>query len=104
MLYGLKNQTIEKINQIFARYQEVEKVILYGSRAKGDHKKGSDIDLTLIGENLNLQLLNKISLDLDDLLLPYKMDLSIYDQINNSDLIDHISRVKKIFYKKQSKS
>jgi len=104
MLYGLKNQTIEKINQIFARYQEVENVILYGSRAKGNHKKGSDIDLTLIGENLNLQLLNKISLDLDDLLLPHKIDLSIYDQISNSDLIDHILRVKKIFYKKQSKS
>ncbi len=103
MLYGLKNQTIEKINQVFARYQEVEKVILYGSRAKGNHKKGSDIDLTLIGENLNLQLLNKISLDFDDLLLPYKIDLSIYDQISNSDLIDHISRVKKSFYKKQSK-
>ncbi|MBU0464798.1 MAG: nucleotidyltransferase domain-containing protein [Proteobacteria bacterium] len=64
MLYGLKNQVIEKINQIFARCQEVEKVILYGSRAKGNHKKGSDIDLTLIGENLNLKLLNKISLDL----------------------------------------
>jgi len=100
MQYGLKNQTIEKINQIFARYRQVEKVILYGSRAKGNHKKGSDIDLTLIGENLNLQLLNKISLDLDDLLLPYKIDLSIYDQISNSDLIDHISRVKIIFYKK----
>jgi predicted nucleotidyltransferase len=104
MLYGLKNQVIEKINQIFARYRQVEKVILYGSRAKGNNKKGSDIDLTLIGENLNLKLLNKISLDLDDLLLPYKIDLSIYDQISNSDLIDHILRVKKIFYKKQSKS
>jgi len=45
-------------------------------------------------------LKNKISLDLDDLLLPYKIDLSIYDQITDSDLIDHISRVKIIFYKR----
>ena len=90
MPYGLKKETIEKINQIFARHKAVEKVFLYGSRAKGNYKKGSDIDLTLIGENLNLRLLNKISLDLDDLLLPYKIDLSIYDQITNSDLIDHI--------------
>jgi len=100
MPYGLKKETIEKINQIFARHKAVEKVFLYGSRAKGNYKKGSDIDLTLIGENLNLRFLNKISLDLDDLLLPYKIDLSIYNQITNSDLVDHISRVKKIFYKK----
>jgi uncharacterized protein len=100
MPYGLKKETIEKINQIFARHMAVEKVFLYGSRAKGNYKKGSDIDLSLIGENLNLILLNKISLDLDDLLLPYKIDLSIYNQITNSDLVDHISRVKKIFYKK----
>jgi len=100
MLYGLKKETIQKINQIFAKYQEVEKVLLYGSRAKGNHKTGSDIDLTLIGKNINLKLLNKISLDLDDLLLAYKIDLSLHDQINNYDLLDHISRVKKIFYKR----
>ncbi len=100
MSYGLNKEAIEKINQVFARYQAVEKVFLYGSRAKGNYKNGSDIDLTLIGENLNLRLLNKISLDLDDLLLPYKIDLSIYDQITNSDLIDHISRVKIVFYKR----
>ena len=100
MSYGLNKEAIEKINQVFARYQAVEKVFLYGSRAKGNYKNGSDIDLTLIGENLNWRLLNKISLDLDDLLLPYKIDLSIYDQITNSDLIDHISRVKIVFYKR----
>jgi len=100
MLYGLKKETIQKINQIFAKYQEVEKVLLYGSRAKGNHKTGSDIDLTLIGKNINLKLLNKISLDLDDLLLAYKIDLSLHDQINNYDLLDHISRVKKVFYKR----
>ena len=101
MPYGLKKKVIQKINRIFAGYQEVEKVLLYGSRAKGNHKTGSDIDLTLIGKNLNLKLLNKISLDLDDLLLAYKIDLSLHDQINNHDLLDHISRVKKVFYKKR---
>ncbi len=100
MPYGLKKETIVKINQIFERYQQVDKVFLYGSRAKGTYKNGSDIDLTLFGKNLNLKLLNKISIDLDDLLLPYKIDLSIYDQITNIDLINHILRVKLVFYKK----
>jgi predicted nucleotidyltransferase len=79
---------------------EIEGAVLYGSRAKGNFKPGSDIDMVLKGLELNLKLLNKISIDLDDLLLPYTFDLSLYHQINNPDLIDHIKRVKKVFYKK----
>ncbi|MBW2369888.1 MAG: nucleotidyltransferase domain-containing protein [Deltaproteobacteria bacterium] len=99
MRFGLKEETIEKVNRVFNRYDAIDTVILYGSRAKGSHKPGSDIDLTLIGKKLNLKLLNKISLDLDDLLLPYTIDLSIYHNINDADLIEHIERVKKIFYR-----
>lgn len=101
MQYGLKKETVNKINDVFSRFREVEEVILYGSRAKGNFKPGSDIDLTLKGENLKLKILNKISLDLDDLLLPYSFDISIYYQISNADLIEHIERVGLVFYKKK---
>ena len=101
MQYGLKKESIEKVNRIFAQYDKIEEVILYGSRAKGNFKPGSDIDLTLKGKELNLNLLNKISLELDDLLLPYTFDLSIYHHIKQTDLIDHIVRVGKVFYKGQ---
>ena len=101
MQYGLKEETVKKINAIFAEYNEVEKAVLYGSRAKGNHKPGSDIDLTLKGKQLNLKLLNKISLDLDDLLLPYTFDLSIYQHITAPDLLDHIKRIGKVFYKRE---
>ncbi len=100
MPFGLKKEIIEKITRVFAGHQEVEQAILYGSRAKGNHKPGSDVDLTLIGKKLDLRLLNKISLELDDLLLPYTFDLSIYHHITDPDLIAHIERVKKVFYKK----
>ena len=99
MQYGLKKESIEKVNRIFAQYDKIEEVILYGSRAKGNFKPGSDIDLTLKGKELNLKLLNKVSLELDDLLLPYTFDLSIYHHIKQPDLIDHIMRVGKVFYK-----
>ena len=99
MQYGLKKESIEKVNRIFAQYDKIEEVILYGSRAKGNYKPGSDIDLTIKGKELNLKLLNKISLELDDLLLPYTFDLSIYNHIKQPDLIDHIVRVGKVFYK-----
>jgi predicted nucleotidyltransferase len=98
MKFGLKEQTINKIIKVFQSFPEIEQVILYGSRAKGTNKPGSDIDLTIKGKNLNLQLINKIDLELDDLLLPYTFDLSIYNQIDNNELLEHIKRVGKDFY------
>ena len=66
----------------------------------GNYKPGSDIDITIKGENLNLDVINKIDLVLDDLLLPYTFDISIFTQINNPSLVDHINRVGIVFYKK----
>lgn len=100
MPYGLEKETLEKIIGIFAQYGAVQEAIIYGSRAKGNHKPGSDIDLTLKGDDLNLKILNQISLDLDELLLPYTFDLSIYHHIQQPDLIDHILRVGEVFYRR----
>jgi predicted nucleotidyltransferase len=97
-LYGLSPEILQKIRQVFERFEDIEEAILYGSRAKGNHKSGSDIDLTLKGGKLNLKVLNRISLDLDDLFLPYTFDISIFHQIDNPDLIEHIQRVGEIFY------
>jgi len=99
-MYGLKQKHINAINSLFKKYPNIERAILYGSRAKGNYSNGSDIDLTLIGDNLDLRTLFRIEVELDDLLLPYKIDLSILHKIENTDLIDHINRVKKIFYER----
>lgn len=98
MPYGINQKIIDKINKTFSKCTNIDEAILYGSRAKGNFKPGSDIDLTLKGEKLNLKQLNKINIDLDDLLLPYTFDLSIFHQISNPDLIEHIKRVGKKFY------
>lgn len=98
--FGLKENLILELNKIFTNYTEIEEVILYGSRAKGNFRKNSDIDLTFKGDNLNLNLMNKIYLEIDDLLTPYSFDLSLFKQIDNQDLIEHINRVGISFYKK----
>jgi predicted nucleotidyltransferase len=98
MNFGLNENTIDKINQIFGAHPQVRQAILYGSRAKGNFKPNSDIDITLIGKEINLDVLNSISLEIDDLLLPYMIDLSIFEQIKDQDLIGHIHRVGKVFY------
>ncbi len=101
MRFGLKDSTIEQVNNTFTQFPLVERVIIYGSRAKGDFEEGSDIDITLIGENLTQNYLNKISLKLDDLLLPYKFDISVFNQISNPNLVDHIQRIGQVFYEKK---
>lgn len=98
MKYGLKNEVIEHINKVFERYPKVQKVIIYGSRAKGNYKNGSDIDLTLVGEDITIQDVNRIYIDLDELYLPYMFDISIYKNLENLDLIEHINRVGCDFY------
>lgn len=103
MPYGLKQDVIGKIQGVFELFDEVQEVILYGSRAKGNAKPGSDIDLTMKGENLDLKLMNKVSNKLDDLLLPYTIDLSVFYLIDDQDLLDHIERVGKVFYKKSGR-
>jgi predicted nucleotidyltransferase len=99
-MFGLKEDTINKINSVFKKYEEIEKVILYGSRAKGNYQIGSDIDLTIIDNNLSFSQLMKIETELDDLLLPYKIDLSKLSDISNADLIEHIKRIGVVFFEK----
>ena len=101
MKFGLKAEIIEQVNCIFAKYPQIKKAIIYGSRAKGNYKAGSDIDLSLIGEDLILSILYAVELEIDDLLLPYTFDISIFNQISNPDLIEHINRVGLAFYTMQ---
>ena len=96
--FGLKPETLSKICGVFAAHPQIRQVILYGSRAKGTQRNGSDIDLVIRGEDLTLAQLLKIEGELDDLLLPYKIDLSLLHHIDNPELVDHIRRVGKIFY------
>ncbi|GDX85700.1 hypothetical protein LBMAG43_17420 [Methylococcaceae bacterium] len=97
---GLTPKTVGKICGVFEHFSEIEKAVLYGSRAKGNFKKGSDIDLTLYGEKLSLHLLYDVAEALDDLLLPYTIDLSIFDKLNHKKLHEHIERVGIVFYEK----
>lgn len=101
MIYGLTEETIEQINSVLRQYYEIDEAILYGSRAKGTFKSASDIDLTLKGENLTITTLNVISWKLDDLLLPYTFDLSLYKHIKNEALRNHIERIGKTLYKRK---
>jgi predicted nucleotidyltransferase len=99
--FGLTKTTIERIQNVFLHYPEIEKVLLYGSRAMGNYREGSDIDLTLLGNHLTYRQLSQIETELEELMLPYSIDLSLFVHIDNKDLIQHILHNGKIFYKKR---
>lgn len=98
--FGLTDKQQQIIKDILMRYPEVEQAVIYGSRAKGNFREGSDIDLTLKGKQLNQAILSNIWLELDDSYSPYLFDLSIYQNLTNPQLIESIDQTGKIFYQK----
>lgn len=90
---GLKTDELARIRSILSSHEQVEEAILYGSRAKGTFHPGSDIDLALKGSALSLPEVNRIATELDDLDMPYEIDLTLHDHIENSNLREHIERV-----------
>lgn len=98
MRYGVKEEYWQMLSEVFAQRPQIEKVILYGSRVKGTYKQFSDIDITLVGENITHRDLLQIMNDIDDLLLPYMFDISIFHTLRNEELIEHINRRGAVIY------
>jgi predicted nucleotidyltransferase len=99
--HGLTDETVAQIHEVLAHHPEVEKVVLYGSRAKGNFKPGSDVDLTLLGAGVTSKIVGQIQDELEDGPLPYTFDLSMLAQITQADLLDHIRRLGVVFYEKK---
>ena len=98
--FGLPESTLACVRRILAANPNVEKAILYGSRAKGNYKTGSDIDLTLLGAKLAYRDLADIAGQLEESSIPYMVDLSLFTHIDNPSLIEHIERVGIVFYQR----
>jgi len=99
--FGLPPATLEKLNSVFAQHAAIDSVLLYGSRAKGNYRASSDIDLTIKGGEIPFDELMQIENEIDDLMLPYTVDLSQYRQLENADLIAHIDKVGVAIYERK---
>ncbi len=104
-MFGLDVDTIRTIREVIGHINPIQKVLLYGSRAMGNYKTGSDIDITLLGHNLTLDnSVYPLMRKLDDLSLPYGFDISIFKELNDLNLVEHILQVGKVFYQRNSKA
>ncbi len=97
-LFGLPRGVVDILCSIFRQHRVIKKVILYGSRAMGNYRLGSDIDLCIEADGLDLTQRLAIENQIDDLLLPWKVDLSVKTDIDNPDLLEHINDVGIEFY------
>jgi len=89
---GLTEREWELIRSVLSGYPKLTQVKLFGSRAKGNAKPTSDIDLALFGEVDALQA-QAIQAELEELPLPYKFDVHPYESIRHAALREHIDRV-----------
>ncbi|MGL4911750.1 MAG: nucleotidyltransferase family protein [Romboutsia sp.] len=102
-MFGLLDRDISYIHKALEQFNEIEKAIVFGSRAMGNYKKGSDIDIAILGKDVT----NKTIFGLDDYLnevypLPYFFDIIQYDLITNEKLREHINEEGKILYKRDT--
>lgn len=101
--FGLSGSVIDKIHGVVMRHPSILRAVIYGSRAKGNFRPGSDIDLSLLGEPGHPISQHELALifdEIDDLLLPYSLDLSAFEQLGNPELRSHIERVGQVFYER----
>ena len=102
MSYGLTDKDLALICSAFESHGEIEQVILFGSRAMGNHKRGSDIDLARKGTNVDLQTISALSAKLnEELPLPYRFDVVDYTTIDTPALTKHINEFGKILFKRE---
>ena len=102
-MFGLKDSDILSIKNVLARYPEVKKAYIFGSRAKGNFKNGSDVDIAIIGEEIDFSHILQISAFLNENTeMPYIFDVLDYDSITNKDLVAHIDRVGILFYEENT--
>ena len=95
--YGLEPGELAMITAVLAEKEALTKAVLYGSRAMGDFKNYSDIDLAVFGP-LDPQTIADIKDRLEELPLPYKFDVLRYEDLTHAGLKDHIDRVGRDLY------
>jgi uncharacterized protein len=93
-MFGLLEQDLDYIIKAIKKHAEIERAKIFGSRAKGNYKKGSDVDIAIFGKNINGKIVARTSDTLnEEYPLPYFFDVIHYESITNKQLIEHIDKL-----------
>jgi uncharacterized protein len=103
--FGISERSFSLLREAFQRYPEVEEVLIFGSRAKGTHRPGSDIDLAIIGEKCTERTALNIAGYLnEEVPIPYFVDVVYYEGLKHPELKAHVERVGKPLFKDEVRS
>ena len=98
MKFGLSDTVIKELQDVFRHHKNIEKVLIFGSRSKGNYRAGSDIDLAIVGKDIDYRQLLNIQTEIDDLEMLYSIDLLNYQSKVGTPIGDHIDRVGQVFF------
>ena len=98
MKFGLSDTVIEELQSVFRQHQNIERVLIFGSRSKGNYRAGSDIDLAVIGKGIDYGQILTILCEIEDLGLLYSVDIIDYKEKVGTPIGNHIDRVGQVFY------
>ena len=103
MTFGLRDTDLIYMTNLFRQHPDIEQVWVYGSRAKGTNRPGSDVDLALIGPDVARSTVSHIHFVLEeDSPMPFFFDVTHWDSLSNQTLKDEIKRTGKLFYHRNS--
>jgi predicted nucleotidyltransferase len=95
--FGLDDRTLRLMRDVFEKHPGIREVRVFGSRAKGNYRRESDVDLAIFGD-VDSVLASLVASELDDLPLPYRFDVQAYPCIKHAPLREHIDRVGMPFF------
>lgn len=96
--FGLPTGDLNAIINVVASVDNVQRAVVYGSRAKGNYRPNSDIDIMLFGDSLTFSDIVTVADRLDDLLLPWQIDITARNRVFNSDFIEQVDRYGKVIF------
>ena len=97
-MFGLREGIIDEIVNVISKYEEIDKAVVFGSRARGDYKKTSDIDLGIFSSNISSTKLNLLRDNIDTLDIIYKVDVVHFESLNKEGIIKNIKSEGVIIY------
>ncbi len=99
--FGIYDKSYRLILESFKEFPEITKVYIFGSRAMGNYKKGSDIDLAILGEKVDYEITSRLYRKLnEELPIPYFVDVVNFNSIKLEELKQHILTEGKLIYEK----
>jgi len=101
MEFGLRDEDLRYIISVIKGFAEIQQAVIFGSRAKGNYKVGSDIDIAIFGEGISFSTIASLHFRLEEeSCLPYFFDIVDYTHSSHTELKDHIHRVGKTIFKR----